>query len=102
MLISGCFRSLAEQGQSCLNYTYQSMLDDLLQTEWDKAIQVGGRQWTYQTCSEFGWYQSSDQPNHPYGSRFPVKDSIKVKSSYFVLNISYCPDKKKFLSHFFL
>ena len=50
------------------------MLDDLVQTEWDKAVQVGGRQWIYQTCSEFGWYQTSDQPKHPYGSRFPLKD----------------------------
>jgi len=83
--------SLKEQGQRCLNYTYQSMLDDLLETEWDKSIQVGGRQWTYQTCSEFGWYQSSDQPNHPYGSRFPVKDSIKVCTDLFgdIFNAKY-------------
>ena len=61
-----------------MNYTYQSMLDDLLKTEFDDSEQPGGRQWTYQTCSEFGWYQTSDQPKHPYGSRFPLKDSIKV------------------------
>ena len=72
------FRYLKTQLQECLNYTYQSMLDDLLETEWDKSVQVGGRQWTYQTCAEFGWYQTSDQPNHPYGSRFPLKDSLKV------------------------
>ena len=36
------------------------------------------RAWTYQTCSEFGWYQTSDQPEHPYGSRFPIEDYIKV------------------------
>ena len=23
---------------------------------------VGNRQWFYQTCTQFGWYQSSDQP----------------------------------------
>ena len=22
---------------------------------------VGNRQWFYQTCTQFGWYQSSDQ-----------------------------------------
>ena len=78
---SVCFifiRSLKQEGAPCLNYTYQSMLDDLLKTEFDASEQPGGRQWTYQTCSEFGWYQTSDQPKHPYGSRFPLKDSIKV------------------------
>ena len=60
------------------------MLEDLAQTEWDKAVQVGGRQWTYQTCSEFGWYQTTDQPKHPYGSRFPLKDSIQASSNYFI------------------
>ena len=37
------------------------------------------RQWIYQTCTEFGWYQSSDQPGHPYGTKFPVDFSVKVK-----------------------
>ena len=23
---------------------------------------TGNRQWLYQTCTQFGWYQSSDQP----------------------------------------
>ncbi len=69
---------MKEQDLSCLNYTYQSMLDDLAQTEYGEAMGPGGRQWTYQTCTEFGWYQTSDQPKHPYGSRFPLKDSIKV------------------------
>ena len=73
-------RFLHQEGQTCLNYTYQSMLDDLLKIEFDASEQPGGRQWTYQTCSEFGWYQTSDQPKHPYGSRFPLKDSIKVSS----------------------
>ena len=77
---------MKEQGESCLNYTYQSMLDDLAQTEWDKAVQVGGRQWIYQTCTEFGWYQTSDQPKHPYGSRFPLKDSIKESINLFLLS----------------
>ena len=79
---------MKEQDLLCLNYTYESMLEDLAQTEWDQAVQVGGRQWTYQTCSEFGWYQTTDQPKHPYGSRFPLKDSIQASLNYLIT--SYC------------
>lgn len=30
-----------------------------------------GRQWVYQTCTEFGFYQSTDSPNQPF-TGFPL------------------------------
>lgn len=30
------------------------------------------RPWYYQTCNEYGWYQSSGSKNQPFGSNFPV------------------------------
>ena len=72
-----CFSYLALNGIECLDYTYQSFLDMLGNAEYD-SNGVGFRQWIYQTCTEFGWYQSSDQPDHPYGSKFPLEFSIKV------------------------
>lgn len=30
-----------------------------------------GRQWVYQTCAEFGFYQSTDSPNQPFAG-FPL------------------------------
>ena len=30
------------------------------------------RQWTYQTCTEFGWYQSSSQNCTPFTNLFPL------------------------------
>ena len=38
----------------------------------------GSRQWLYQTCTEFGWYQTSDQPEHPYSSKFPIDVKLEV------------------------
>ena len=32
-----------------------------------------GRQWFYQTCTEFGYYQSSDLKDQPFGSQFPIE-----------------------------
>ena len=69
-------------GAECLPHTYQELLDYLGQLEYGAT--GGYRQWIYQTCTEFGWYQSSDQPGHPYGTKFPVDFSVKVnpKGSY--------------------
>jgi len=69
-------------GMECLDYTYQSFLDMLGNSEYD-SDGVGYRQWIYQTCTEFGWYQSSDQPDHPYGTKFPLEFSIKMCQELF-------------------
>lgn len=39
-------------------------------------LQSIGRQWTYQTCTEFGFYQSSDLDDQPFGKRFPIEFSV--------------------------
>ena len=52
----------------------------LLNTE-DKRVRVKltfilcsvGRQWTYQTCTEFGYYQSTDSKSQVYGTTFPLR-----------------------------
>lgn len=33
---------------------------------------LGGLAWFYQTCREFGWFQSSGSRKQPFGSSFPV------------------------------
>lgn len=30
------------------------------------------RQWIYQTCNEYGWYQTSGSKLQPFGTKFPV------------------------------
>ena len=52
--------------EKCLDINYVNMVKELRQTSWSSIGGVGARQWTYQTCTEFGWYQSSDQPKHPF------------------------------------
>lgn len=59
--------------EKCLDYSYDAMIEEMSETSWKSAAGVGGRQWTYQTCTEFGWYQSSNQPGHPFTNLFDVK-----------------------------
>ena len=58
--------------ETCLDHTYKSEVASLQQTGWDTEAAAGGRQWTYQTCTEFGWYQSSDLPDGSWGDIIPV------------------------------
>jgi len=40
---------------------------------WVDVVAMPGRQWMYQTCTEFGYYQTSDDDHQPFGPHFPLK-----------------------------
>jgi hypothetical protein len=48
---------LETYGQKCLDASYQKSIDVLKQTSWNSSASVGGRQWTWQTCIEFGIFE---------------------------------------------
>ena len=52
--------------KSCFHYDYRADVARLRKTDW--ASQTGARQWTWQTCTEFGYYQTTDSHNQPFGS----------------------------------
>ncbi|SPP83761.1 thymus-specific serine protease [Drosophila guanche] len=55
----------------CVSVSYQGTINYY---KWAKNNYEDdtGLPWIYQTCSEFGWYQSSGSPNQPFGSSFPA------------------------------
>ncbi|XP_023327712.1 putative serine protease F56F10.1 [Eurytemora carolleeae] len=65
--------SLLMAEEKCLDHTYKTQLEELQGTLWNQTAAVGGRQWTYQTCTEFGWYQSSESPLNPFGDIIPAR-----------------------------
>ena len=57
--------------QDCLDASYSDFIDEMRMTDWNESAAVGGRQWTYQTCVEFGFFQSTDDSkNQPFGPEF--------------------------------
>ncbi|XP_028319763.1 thymus-specific serine protease [Gouania willdenowi] len=69
----------------CLNASFSNNARDMTNTSWDGPAAGGGRQWVYQTCSEFGFYQSSDSPNQPF-TGFPLHYQVKQCADFY--NIS--------------
>merc|ERR1712002_375010 len=58
---------LEEAGEPCIMHDYESFLNIISNTKWS-GHGVGYRQWIWQTCTEFGWYQTTNQPSGVYGS----------------------------------
>merc|ERR1711970_944639 len=55
----------------CLDHSYASYLSQLTNTTFGGSG-VGRRQWTWQTCTEFGWYQTTNQESGVYGHTLPL------------------------------
>uniref|UniRef100_A0A668A8S4 Serine protease 59, putative n=1 Tax=Myripristis murdjan TaxID=586833 RepID=A0A668A8S4_9TELE len=66
----------------CLDASYTNYLRDMTNTSWDGPAAGGGRQWVYQTCTEFGFYQSTDSPNQPFKG-FPLPYQIKQCADFY-------------------
>lgn len=67
---------LQTYGEQCLDFSYADMIAGLANTTLAAGLS-GGRQWTYQTCTEFGYYQTSDSQNQPFGSDFGLQFSVQ-------------------------
>lgn len=59
--------------QDCFDYKYDNMIEDVKNTSWDSKQSEGGRQWTYQTCTEFGFYQTSSYTPQIFSDQFPAQ-----------------------------
>ncbi|GJQ66354.1 hypothetical protein Trydic_g10538 [Trypoxylus dichotomus] len=63
---------LSADNQTCLDYKYDKMVKQYRNVSWDSETSEGGRQWTYQTCTEFGFFQTSSYSPQNFGNKFPV------------------------------
>ncbi|XP_044268918.1 putative serine protease K12H4.7 [Tribolium madens] len=69
--------------QKCLDYNYDKMINNLRNVSWDSEASEGGRQWTYQTCTEFGFYQTSDYEPQIFSDQFSVDFFIQQCTDIF-------------------
>jgi len=66
---------LRSQQATCLDVSYADAIAQLRDTS-AAAAGVGYRQWVYQTCTEFGYFQTSDSGKQPFGNGMPLKFSL--------------------------
>ncbi len=96
---------LSKFGESCLSTKYSDYVQILQKTDWETSgstcelsALVNGkmvtcfqlymyifvdRPWYYQTCTEYGYYQTSSRANDTFGRRFPVDFFIKMCQDVF-------------------
>lgn len=56
----------------CIEGSFTNPKNSKIQT-----FQSDTRAWRYQTCTEFGFFQTTDQTDHPFGKHLPLDYFIK-------------------------
>lgn len=63
----------------CYDISHANFIDWYASPSWqDFSTTSGVRQWFWQTCNEFGWYQTSSGQEHVFGTKFPVDWYIQL------------------------
>jgi len=76
---------LALNQQTCLDFKYSTQVEQLTNVTYP-GPGVGIRSWTWQTCQEFGYFQSTDSKNQPFGNLVPLKYFTQLCSDVFGVN----------------
>ncbi|OCT80961.1 putative serine protease K12H4.7 isoform X1 [Xenopus laevis] len=72
---------LEANGEKCIDASYKKFIQDMSNITW-APLALGGRQWMYQTCTEFGFFQSTDSAAQPF-SGIPLSYHVQQCSDIF-------------------
>ncbi|XP_006861990.1 PREDICTED: putative serine protease K12H4.7-like [Chrysochloris asiatica] len=75
------------KNQSCFVSNYKDYLAAMSNPSMDRRKLKKDRQWLYQSCTEFGFFQTTDSKNHPF-SGVPLRYFLKLCSDAFGLKFS--------------
>lgn len=64
--------------KECLDMSYANFVTKFRKVEWEEEANRQMRQWSFQTCSEFGWFQTSTSKNQIFGSLYPLDYFIQI------------------------
>ena len=71
-----------------VNANFSGQVEELRGTSWNSSAVDEGtrRQWTYQTCTEFGYYQTTDSAKQPFGDLITLASQLKTCSEVYGLS----------------
>lgn len=70
-----------------IDANFSGQVEDMRETLWNSsAVDEGMRQWIYQTCTEFGYYQTTDSAQQPFGDLITLASQLKTCSAVYSLS----------------
>ncbi|XP_011702435.1 PREDICTED: putative serine protease K12H4.7 [Wasmannia auropunctata] len=70
---------LNQTDENCTDVSYNGFLKKYRNVSWDSPAATNGmRQWFHQTCTEYGYYQTSNSDKSIFGTLFPINYYINL------------------------
>ena len=63
--------------ETCIEHRYQALIDKMTDLDFDSDNNDATRTWIWQTCTEFGWYQTAEGSEQPFGQHIPLSYYIQ-------------------------
>ena len=78
---------LRATGEESVDADFAAEVESMKKTDWSsEAVEGGARQWVYQTCTEFGYYQTTDSAQQPFGDLVTLSSQLKICSEVYDLS----------------
>lgn len=93
---------LNQTHQNCSDNSWQNYINLLSNVTFDRTQGGAGmRQWTYQTCSQFGYYQTCDDNDCPFSRYITLSPNFAICESIFNLNTKEVYDRINFTNAYY-
>lgn len=80
---------LQSSGEDVVSANFSATVEFMKQVSWDSpAVMFGERTWIYQTCTEFGYYQTSDSALQVFGDLITLSSQLKTCSAVYGISAS--------------
>ncbi|XP_063793920.1 thymus-specific serine protease [Pseudophryne corroboree] len=87
-------------GLKCVENSHEKTLSDLRNTELS-PVGVGERQWYYQTCTEFGYYQTCEDSSCPFSPLISLNSQLDLCSQVFQIPAMSVSQSVQFTNEFY-
>ena len=80
---------LQSSGEDSVDANFSAQVEFMKEVSWNSSAVMGGaRQWVYQTCTEFGYYQTTDSAKQPFGDLITLSSQLKMCSEVYGISPS--------------
>ncbi|KAG8547762.1 hypothetical protein GDO81_027608 [Engystomops pustulosus] len=87
-------------GLTCVENSHEKSVSDLRDTKIN-PVGVGERQWYYQTCTEFGYYQTCEQSSCPFSPLNTLKTQLDLCKEIFQIPPESVRQSVQFTNEFY-
>ncbi|KAK5928966.1 hypothetical protein CgunFtcFv8_010242 [Champsocephalus gunnari] len=96
--LSQIYRSSSEE--PCLDVSHEKTVKDLMDTT-VQSERRAERQWTYQTCTEFGFYQTCEDASCPFSGMVTLRSQTEICLELFGISQNSLPGRVAFTNRYY-